>query len=149
MVQIPRLREWREARALTQVELAERAGVSSRSVAGYEAGTGARPPTVRKLAEALDVEVMDLMGEAARPKAQATPPEPEYADLLKEKGFPSSQIAAWLAQNEQDEEFIRRELEKMSPKDFREALLRTSPYLRKYYRENEPRRAARPESETA
>lgn len=71
MVQIPRLREWREARALTQVELAERAGVSSRSVAGYEAGTGARPPTVRKLAEALDVEVMDLMGGAARPKEES------------------------------------------------------------------------------
>jgi transcriptional regulator with XRE-family HTH domain len=69
IVQIPRLREWRETRALTQVELAERAGVSSRSVAGYEAGTGARPPTVRKLAKALGVEVTDLMAEASRSKA--------------------------------------------------------------------------------
>ena len=67
-MQIPRLREWREARALTQVELADRAGVSERSVAGYEAGGGARPPTVRKLAEALGVEVLDLMEETARPK---------------------------------------------------------------------------------
>ena len=42
-VQIPKLRQWREARALTQEELAEKAGVSARSVAGYEAGAGARP----------------------------------------------------------------------------------------------------------
>jgi transcriptional regulator with XRE-family HTH domain len=67
-VQIPRLREWRERRALTQVELAERAGVSERSVAGYEAGGGARPPTVRRLAEALDIEVQELRGEIAYPK---------------------------------------------------------------------------------
>jgi transcriptional regulator with XRE-family HTH domain len=79
MVQIPRLREWREARALTQVELAERAGLSSRSVAGYEAGAGARPPTVRRLAEALGVEVADLRGGAERPPlgpAAASPTQP-------------------------------------------------------------------------
>jgi transcriptional regulator with XRE-family HTH domain len=71
MVQIPRLREWREARALTQVELARLAEVSSRSVAGYEAGAGARPPTVRKLADVLNVEIADLVGEADYPKAGA------------------------------------------------------------------------------
>jgi transcriptional regulator with XRE-family HTH domain len=70
-VQIPRLREWREARALTQVELAERAGLSSRSVAGYEAGAGARPPTVRKLAEVLGVEVTDLRGGPEHPLSEA------------------------------------------------------------------------------
>jgi transcriptional regulator with XRE-family HTH domain len=73
MVQIPRLREWREFRALTQVELAERAGVSSRSVAGYEAGMGARLPTVRKLAEALGVEASDLYGQPDSPLAEAPP----------------------------------------------------------------------------
>jgi transcriptional regulator with XRE-family HTH domain len=71
MVQIPRLREWREARALTQVELAELADLSSRSVAGYEAGAGARPPTVRKLAEVLNVDITDLLGEAEHPKDNA------------------------------------------------------------------------------
>jgi transcriptional regulator with XRE-family HTH domain len=76
MVQIPRLREWREARALTQVELAERAGISSRSVAGYEAGTGARLSTVRNLAAALGVEPTDLYRELDSPLAQA-PPELE------------------------------------------------------------------------
>jgi transcriptional regulator with XRE-family HTH domain len=64
-LQIPRLREWRELRGLTQVELAKKAGLSPRSVAGYEAGAGARPPSVRKLAEALDVEITELV----RPKA--------------------------------------------------------------------------------
>jgi transcriptional regulator with XRE-family HTH domain len=73
MVQIPRLREWREVRALTQVELAERAGVSSRSVAGYEAGAGARPPTVRRLAEALGIEVTDLRGDSEHPLGEAPP----------------------------------------------------------------------------
>jgi len=63
-VQIPRLREWRETRALSQVELAELADLSSRSVAGYEAGAGARPATVRRLAEVLGVEVTDLRGDA-------------------------------------------------------------------------------------
>jgi transcriptional regulator with XRE-family HTH domain len=83
-VQIPRLREWREARALTQVELAEKASVSSRSVAGYEAGTGARPPTVRKLAEALDIEILDLMGEATHPKASVSS-QPSFNGLLEEE----------------------------------------------------------------
>jgi transcriptional regulator with XRE-family HTH domain len=66
-VQIHNLREWRERRALTQEELAEQAGVSARSVAGYEAGTGARPGTVRKLAAALDISVEDLLGKAEAP----------------------------------------------------------------------------------
>jgi transcriptional regulator with XRE-family HTH domain len=68
-LQIPRLRECREARALTQEELAERAGISARSVAGYEAGSGARPGTVRALAAALEVEVAEL----TRPKEEAPP----------------------------------------------------------------------------
>lgn len=72
-VQIPRLREWREARALTQEELAGRAGVSVRSVAGYEAGAGARPGTVRKLAGALDVEVANLLGALPKEEAPSSP----------------------------------------------------------------------------
>ncbi len=67
-MQVPRLREWREARALTQRELASKAGKSERSVAGYEAGGGARPGTVRALADALGVEIGELIQDFASPK---------------------------------------------------------------------------------
>ena len=85
MLQIPRLRDWRETRALTQVELAERAGVSPRSVAGYEAGGGARPPTVRKLAKALGVEVTDLMGDAPPKAERGASLEPRLFNGLEEE----------------------------------------------------------------
>ncbi len=75
----------------------------------------------------------------------------EYVEILKEKGFSSEQIASWLAQNERDEEFIRRELEKMSPKDFLEALI-ASPGMRRirdYYRDNDPTASIPQRSESA
>ena len=75
--------------------------------------------------------------------------EPEYGGLLKEKGAPREQIAAWLAQDERDKEFISRELEKMSPKDLREQIIAISPSLRRYYRENPPRADAPVRSESA
>lgn len=65
--------------------------------------------------------------------------------------FPAEQVAAYLAQNERDEEFIRRELGKMSEKDFREALL-ASPALRRireYYRAADTEANATPQSESA
>jgi transcriptional regulator with XRE-family HTH domain len=83
-VQIPRLRQWREARALTQEELAAKAGISPRSVAGYEAGAGARPGTVRSLAAVLNIDVMDLLEDY--PKAQA-PLTPAWAVSSQDKAF--------------------------------------------------------------
>jgi transcriptional regulator with XRE-family HTH domain len=76
-VQIPRLRQWREARALTQEELAEKAGISARSVAGYEAGAGARPGTVRRLALALHIETGELSGLPPKVRAPLSPEEVE------------------------------------------------------------------------
>jgi transcriptional regulator with XRE-family HTH domain len=112
MVQIPKLREWREARALTQVELADLADLSSRSVAGYEAGAGARPPTVRKLAEVLNVDIADLVGEVDPPKDGAPKSPREWlrahnARLLSltEEGL--SDIFAALYANE-SEKFANR-----------------------------------------
>ncbi len=81
-MQIPKLREVRELQGLTQKELADVSGVSLRSVAGYEGGARVRPNTARKLANALDVEVADLVGVDARPKARALSPheaDPETA----------------------------------------------------------------------
>ncbi len=71
-LKIPRQKEWRLARVLTQEELAEKANISVRSVAGYEAGAGANPSTVRKLAAALDIDVRDLF-EGVSPQGLATP----------------------------------------------------------------------------
>ena len=68
---IPNLRSWRERRALTQEELAEKAELAVRSVAGYEAGLGARPSSARKLAKALDIDVSALMMEEDSGKEQA------------------------------------------------------------------------------
>jgi transcriptional regulator with XRE-family HTH domain len=56
-----RLREIREARYLTQAELAERAGLAKLSIGRIERGH-ARPRlwTIRRLAETLDVEPGEL-----------------------------------------------------------------------------------------
>lgn len=82
---------------------------------------------------------------------QSRPETREYSALLEEKGFSSEQIAAWAAQNERDEEFIKCELEKMSPKDILEALI-ASPGMRKIresYHESDTEVSAPPRSETA
>jgi transcriptional regulator with XRE-family HTH domain len=82
-VLVPKLRQWRERRAMTQEELAEKAGVSVRSVAGYEAGAGARPGTVRKIADTLGVEVEELLDS---PKGRL----PLEADVPPETPTPKS-----------------------------------------------------------
>jgi transcriptional regulator with XRE-family HTH domain len=57
-----RLRELRERRALSLRELSALSGVNYNSIWRIEAGrTGAKPRTVRKLAEALGVEPHQLM----------------------------------------------------------------------------------------
>jgi transcriptional regulator with XRE-family HTH domain len=53
----------RRKQALTQQELANRAGVSLVTINRLERGYTARPQTVRKLAEALGVAPSDLLGE--------------------------------------------------------------------------------------
>lgn len=62
VVRLPRLRMWRERRALTQQELADKAGITRVALQRIESGLAEpRPPTVRRLAEALRVELDDLM----------------------------------------------------------------------------------------
>ena len=63
MVMVPRLRRLREQQALTQAELAERAGLSRVSVQKLERGGNARVSTARKLARALRVKPVELMAE--------------------------------------------------------------------------------------
>jgi transcriptional regulator with XRE-family HTH domain len=63
----------RRLRGLSQRELAEKAGVSPATVYELEVGKRPtpRPSTLRKLAEALEVEIADLIGEPAVPLAEA------------------------------------------------------------------------------
>ena len=58
-----RLRWWRRARGLTQEDLAEASGVTRSHLARIERGEVGepRPDTLRRLAEALGVEVLDLL----------------------------------------------------------------------------------------
>jgi DNA-binding Xre family transcriptional regulator len=66
VVLVPALRYWRTRRALLQRELAEQAGVDRATVQRAEASEQPRAirlDVVRKLAEALQVEPSDLMGE--------------------------------------------------------------------------------------
>jgi transcriptional regulator with XRE-family HTH domain len=62
LLKTPRLRELRERAALSQEDLAKKAGVARATIADLEANKRpARPSTRRKLAEALAVEPAELM----------------------------------------------------------------------------------------
>jgi transcriptional regulator with XRE-family HTH domain len=69
-MKVPRLRQQRERRGLTQQELAVAAGLSRRSIAGWELGGGIRPNSARKVAEALGVEITDLLEPNLDPREQ-------------------------------------------------------------------------------
>ena len=53
---------WRMRRAMTQAELAEKAGVGVNTVVRIERNqTEPRPPTIRKLAQALRIDTSELV----------------------------------------------------------------------------------------
>ena len=62
VVRLTKLRAWRERRAMTQGELAARAGLTRAALSRIESGQAEpRPSTVRRLAQALRVEPDALM----------------------------------------------------------------------------------------
>lgn len=64
---MPNLKDLRHHASLSQVELAERSGVSRATIADLEAGKrGAQPKTRRKIAAALGVEPYELTKEVVR-----------------------------------------------------------------------------------
>jgi transcriptional regulator with XRE-family HTH domain len=82
-VLVSELAKLRRSKGFSQRSLAEEAGVSPSSV--YEIEVGRRKPnpsTLRKIAVALGVEVIDLLEEEERPKA-TTPPS--LAEWLEER----------------------------------------------------------------
>jgi transcriptional regulator with XRE-family HTH domain len=73
MVKLTRLKDIRQRKALTQQQLAERAGVNRVTIARIEGGKDEPfPTTVRKVADALGVEPEDLL----EPVAEAVPNGP-------------------------------------------------------------------------
>jgi transcriptional regulator with XRE-family HTH domain len=66
------LREFRRRRGWSQKDLADESGVGQDTISGIESGRHEpRPSTLRKLADALDVEVADFFREPALPLAEA------------------------------------------------------------------------------
>lgn len=72
-MKLARTKEWRESHGLTQRELAAEASVGEVTVARIESGASVAPPTARKIAEALDVSVADLMERPPVPLGDAPP----------------------------------------------------------------------------
>jgi transcriptional regulator with XRE-family HTH domain len=143
------LRRIRTMRGMNQVDLARASGVAQNTISEIELGKReARPGTLKKLADALGVEISDFFGEA-HPLGPAPPETQEYGALLKEMGYPPEQIESWREQDKRDNEAIARKLEQMSAKDFLEELLAGHPALRRHYRENPPQKDAPPRSESA
>jgi transcriptional regulator with XRE-family HTH domain len=78
VVPLPRLGALRRARFLSQDALAEKAGVSQFTVRRIERGAPARYQTIRKLAEALDVEPAELASAPPPPVQRVAEPRPRY-----------------------------------------------------------------------
>lgn len=78
---LKQLRRIREEQALTQRELAARAGVTQVTIIHAEKGGDTRPTTLRKLADALGVQPRELLGprdraaRAARTSTERNPLE--------------------------------------------------------------------------
>lgn len=80
-MKLPRLKEWRERRAMTQTDLAEAAGVSQDGVSKIERGVrGCQPNTAKRLAVALGVPVGELV---APPEVVAGSPKDLTPGLLR------------------------------------------------------------------
>jgi len=79
------VKEIRRRKGWSQKDLAEESGVGQDTISGIESGRHEpRPSTLRKLADALDVEVADFFREPAVPLAKAPreagPPDPRVQE---------------------------------------------------------------------
>lgn len=71
-----RIRRFRLAKGLSQVELGKSVGISQRMVTYYETeGICPPPDLLLRLAEALDVTTDELLGNADRPEASKAAPD--------------------------------------------------------------------------
>ncbi len=80
------LKRLRSEKGLSQARLAARAGLDPSTVNQIERGAReASPPTLRKLADALDVSIADLL-ESETGKVQSLPPDPEGVRRVRIQG---------------------------------------------------------------
>jgi transcriptional regulator with XRE-family HTH domain len=91
-LKLARTKEWREAHGLTQRELAAAAGVGEVTVARVETGASVSPPTARKLAEALDVSVADLLERPPVPLAEASQETGHTEAEVEEEQRPDDEV---------------------------------------------------------
>jgi transcriptional regulator with XRE-family HTH domain len=82
-VELPRTREWRLSRALSQRALAERAGVAELTVIRIENGGSVWPQTAGKIAAGLGVDVRDLQKAPPVSTEETTPADLEEARAVK------------------------------------------------------------------
>jgi transcriptional regulator with XRE-family HTH domain len=80
------VKEIRRRKGWSQKDLAEESGVGQDTISGIESGRHEpRPSTLRKLADALDVEVADFFREPAVPLAEAPKAgRPTIADVISD-----------------------------------------------------------------
>src|SRR5215212_9399531 len=78
-MRLPRTREWRESRGLTQRQLAEEASVGPATIPRIERGESVLPTTAKKIADALGINVVALL--FSPPDAYSPP---EIWDVLRE-----------------------------------------------------------------
>jgi transcriptional regulator with XRE-family HTH domain len=80
------VKEIRRRKGWSQKDLAEESGVGQDTISGIESGRHEpRPSTLRKLADALDVEVADFFKEPAVPLAEASETGPTETEVEEER----------------------------------------------------------------
>jgi transcriptional regulator with XRE-family HTH domain len=101
------LKEFRRQKGLSQKDLADTSGVGQDTISGIESGRHEpRPSTLRKLAEALDIEVADFFREPAL-SGKAEAPGKTGQPERKASAFDVARDAA-LVQVEEDRKTIAR-----------------------------------------
>ena len=86
-MKLVRLKEWRERRAMSQEDLAERSGVGRAAISKYENGRReAHPATARRIADALEVEPQDLLFSADMQRPAWGKSTGQALDAAREEG---------------------------------------------------------------
>ena len=118
------IRRIRTMRGMNQVDLAKASGVAQNTISEIETGRReARPATLRKLADALGVEISDFFEEAAYPKEGAPPdPQPSFNGLLAEE-WRAQHLAGWRNYLAQRVEWCEKVLQRRPEDDYNNPFL--------------------------